>query len=582
MAPDPASLVLTKQRKCTSRVRSGCRTCKIRRVKCDEQRPSCAKCTSSGRACDGYGIWGEPMGALAKPRPQPSSVFYPPQSLPGLSQEEKGHLHRFRHFVASRLAQPFGSYFWTSLVLQISLSEPAVVHASIALTCAYEIFLPSRDRITSHPTPNLSFLLRQYNRAIRALTSKVELSDPASLQTAAVSSILFVCLETLRGDPNATHAHFSSGVKILSQLQHRQERSPSKDDIILVKDDPQIYDDYLVDVFAQLNLQFLMLGNSSQLKETFVTPFYHGQRVHIPPRFRSSEEARRSFGSIILAATYLCKEFERATLTSDIRAPEPSVADTEKQEALQSAMLGWIASYDRSIDSLLPSASHGERFGLMMLRVYADACTIIIGTCLTIKETAYDPYNTEFESIIKRYRELPGEGPGPQSTWEPGVCKLDPCFTIDTGMFPPLYFTAIKCRNHAIRNQALSLLRQYPTMEGPWTGPMLARAAGYVVELEEKHFVKALRSSPVEPDFGPSPQPGINGSKASSTTAAVVLPEFCRIHCVECRLPSRYSGEPNVAKLTLKRFRHELGKSGGWSVTNPEVDLSGVRQMSRS
>ena len=34
--------------------RSGCLTCKIRRVKCDETRPQCSRCLSAGRYCGGY------------------------------------------------------------------------------------------------------------------------------------------------------------------------------------------------------------------------------------------------------------------------------------------------------------------------------------------------------------------------------------------------------------------------------------------------------------------------------------------------------------------------------------------------
>src|SRR3954470_12179261 len=36
------------------KVRTGCVTCKVRRVKCDESKPFCLKCTKSGRRCDGY------------------------------------------------------------------------------------------------------------------------------------------------------------------------------------------------------------------------------------------------------------------------------------------------------------------------------------------------------------------------------------------------------------------------------------------------------------------------------------------------------------------------------------------------
>ncbi len=41
---------LPRKRRCAT----GCLTCRIRKVKCDEGKPTCARCTSTGRTCDGY------------------------------------------------------------------------------------------------------------------------------------------------------------------------------------------------------------------------------------------------------------------------------------------------------------------------------------------------------------------------------------------------------------------------------------------------------------------------------------------------------------------------------------------------
>lgn len=44
-------------RRAHTKVRTGCLTCKIRRKKCDETKPSCRRCTSTVRKCDGYGTY---------------------------------------------------------------------------------------------------------------------------------------------------------------------------------------------------------------------------------------------------------------------------------------------------------------------------------------------------------------------------------------------------------------------------------------------------------------------------------------------------------------------------------------------
>lgn len=38
----------------TSRTRDGNKRCRIRRIKCDEEKPFCRRCVSTGRKCDGY------------------------------------------------------------------------------------------------------------------------------------------------------------------------------------------------------------------------------------------------------------------------------------------------------------------------------------------------------------------------------------------------------------------------------------------------------------------------------------------------------------------------------------------------
>ncbi|KAL4923310.1 Zn(II)2Cys6 transcription factor [Aspergillus undulatus] len=516
------------KRKKTPHVKSGCRTCKIRRVKCDEQRPSCAKCISSGRKCDGYGIWSTPPV-----RPPTQQLAYPPRTLPSFSPVEKQYLDRYRNLLTAKLAQPFGSYFWSSMVLQLSLSETAVLHAAIALTFTHELFMQRRSF-------NEPFLLQQYNRAIKALTSST-----VSLRVAIVSCVLFLCIEILRGDPNAMQIHFDSGTRLLRQLQRG-----NRDCLVLVKHNPEAFDDHLVDVFAKLNLQFLMLGHASQQKEAFVPSFHYKDHLQLLPRFPSVREVQQSINPVLLSVIYLMKEREQQTLYTDRHPPRPSAAQLQKQKVLQCALSDWVASYERSITALCTSISWTERFGLLLLRVYADVSTILLATCFSIKETAYDCHLSLFDSIVNRYQTFHEDEYLPEAN----NCPAHPFFTTDTCLFPPLYFTALKCRNQGIRQKAISLLEEYHHLEGPWTGPMVAAVAKHVVSLEEKDFKEALQSSTDQSDPG----------------TGIVLPEFCRIHCVECKP----DGDSKTSALTLRRFRHELGEAGGWAIIKSTIALT--------
>lgn len=60
-------------------------------------------------------------------------------------------------------------------------------------------------------------------------------------------------------------------------------------------------------------------------------------------------------------------------------------------------------------------------------------------------------------------------------------------FTSDMGWLPPLYFTALKCRNTGIRHHAIELLRPTPSREGFWDAKVAASVAAFVIGLEQMH-----------------------------------------------------------------------------------------------
>ncbi|KAL2181552.1 uncharacterized protein P884DRAFT_288751 [Thermothelomyces heterothallicus CBS 202.75] len=114
--PQPSS-----GRKGSGKVPTGCITCKIRKVKCDEAKPFCMRCTETGRRCDGYldaktmaqrrrrsggpgtGIVGEPQAPLA--------LFHD-----WASSDERRAFHFFQHITAPCLSRSLDGPFWRFLV----------------------------------------------------------------------------------------------------------------------------------------------------------------------------------------------------------------------------------------------------------------------------------------------------------------------------------------------------------------------------------------------------------------------------------------------------------------------------------
>jgi Fungal Zn(2)-Cys(6) binuclear cluster domain len=72
--------------KLRKRTKTGCLTCRKRRIKCGEERPTCNNCIKSKRHCEGYNqrvIWKPPIGDLSGVYPASSSIPYASAFIPG-------------------------------------------------------------------------------------------------------------------------------------------------------------------------------------------------------------------------------------------------------------------------------------------------------------------------------------------------------------------------------------------------------------------------------------------------------------------------------------------------------------------
>ncbi|KAH7127398.1 hypothetical protein EDB81DRAFT_871898 [Dactylonectria macrodidyma] len=95
--------VVRRTRRCHTRSRSGCFTCRKRRVRCDGNQPFCLRCTNAGRLCE----FRTPSLPLRDRRPKA-------QTLPGQQQPWVAESTQFQVVwsgpLATKLTDPFGSF----------------------------------------------------------------------------------------------------------------------------------------------------------------------------------------------------------------------------------------------------------------------------------------------------------------------------------------------------------------------------------------------------------------------------------------------------------------------------------------
>lgn len=165
-------------------------------MKCDETRPSCVRCTSTRRVCDGYD-----HQSPHSPHSDVGSVTIAlgPSFDIDASPQAKRSFSFFVQRTCRQLAGFFGSYFWETLVLQAAHHESAVQHAAVAIGALHELV----EQQSAMTNANRTFALEQYNLAIKSLLVPLCQNGERGVDVCLMACILFACFEVY--PPHSIH-----------------------------------------------------------------------------------------------------------------------------------------------------------------------------------------------------------------------------------------------------------------------------------------------------------------------------------------------------------------------------------------
>ncbi|KAI6781609.1 uncharacterized protein J7T54_005320 [Emericellopsis cladophorae] len=476
---------------------------RIRRVKCDEGRPACHKCVSTGRKCDGYGIWGGGSntpthltdGRLALKR-NPFPLFV---DAPG--EDEHCCFEWFRSRTAKKIPGPFEPVFWETVVLGASFEEPAVLHAVLALGLAHKkesLEGDSQDVATDSPDEEEQFILRHYSESIRQLAPHFVNQSRSSIRVALIACMVFVCLEFIRGRYRTGNEHLKNGMKLLGQLAGQSVAIDLK-----APRDPA--DTWLLETFAKLNLQSNLLGQGTR----FLHQVQQGLDMYpLPVLFKTMGDARKRLDWLQHEIGQLAGEREHCSEAS----PQPLQVMACRQQLLLTQLIAWKHVCDVSRSSLLASMGPIGRIMYTILQLYYHMAFIMASTCLADTENVFDQHTNDFLEIVDQAIALHqciasdclGDSP---FAHRPDVAP----FTSDKGWIPPLYFTAIKCRAHRIRLHAVRLLSTIPSKEGIWDAQLAATIGAEVMRLEEQVLDPTLKN---KDNFAPHSAPSADEARS--------------------------------------------------------------------
>jgi len=201
---------------------------RIRKVKCDENKPFCQKCVNTGRTCDGY--------------ESPFRIFtsQPINSIHAGGIKSDVGLHSIRPTfteIAPQDIDLLNRYFSTKTmfdvkldcdeeakqVLQASLTDPPIRHAVLSLRALREDLETSGDGRTSvaQQTPSYHYGIQQYNMALGGLASNLSSPGFNRLKSALLCCQVFISIEQVRKNYTAMAQHIIRGLRIIHEYRAR-------------------------------------------------------------------------------------------------------------------------------------------------------------------------------------------------------------------------------------------------------------------------------------------------------------------------------------------------------------------------
>ncbi|KAL8709906.1 MAG: hypothetical protein Q9220_005356 [cf. Caloplaca sp. 1 TL-2023] len=493
-------------------VKTGCITCKIRHVKCDEEKPECHKCTSTGRKCDGYASKQEILSTNSSLEQAIQTIRQEHLSFPfmtitdwrGSSDEQRGFEY-FRVQTSEDLAYSLNNSL-EELVLQTSHRYDAIKHGAIALGSLGEtIRINSNSTLSEVQTParrRHEFARAQYYKAISILNQDIAQRDKDMVDFALISCFLFIVFEFLQGNDQSAVTHLRGGLNLL-----RETYFPKGSPQATRNNDQQVpmsaMQKEIARIFHILDTQATMWLGLRTFHTDFHMPIDNEATRHVTPStFASLDEACDDLNCII-GRIY---NFRRMASKHDFA---PSTAEVPASVyAERDQLLDRLDVHRRRLSNYLARRTTTQEpedpHRITVLRINRKVTTMMLATYLEPHEDLYYAQTTsQFWQIVSlatlilrpetpdMHHHLIQAVQSNNAARHHGAFHEAPherqIFAFFNGLIQPLYFTAIKCRDKSTAVRAIELLEMEPWREGAWDSKAMARIARRKMEeLERK------------------------------------------------------------------------------------------------
>lgn len=375
------------------------------------------------------------------------------------------------------LAGAVDTSFWATLIPRLSLVEPTVRHAAVALSALHEHFDFAGNETVKKDRRRLG--LQEYSQAISLMRSYRPPAGNDSMLLPLVVCLLFICIEFLLDDEATSQVHIRQGRKLLSEMANSLDQSSPTFDMVKHA---------LVPIYTRLSLASYTMGSNP---EPVPAEFKLSRSTITLPL--SFEDLRRSIFETADAGFHL--GFAARPIINAIEPDRLRLQTLSTTQAhLLSELAQWRANFAASSpfphqqQQQTPVQDSDQCFLLLLYHVMH----VWISTALSPDETAYDAYITSFRAVTALASSILKARAN--SAADTDAHAHTNSFVFETELIPALYWVAMKCRHATIRREALVLLAHDVLKcrrENLWDALESHVVGARIVALEECHAIRS-------------------------------------------------------------------------------------------
>ncbi|RDW62581.1 hypothetical protein BP5796_10883 [Coleophoma crateriformis] len=502
------------------KTRSGCHTCKARRVKCDEGKPFCQRCIRYGTACEGYAkkepkpakvattrillpkaLFLQQLAKLSSPTPNIRIKSYARFSDPLAAQSFRMYLDE----TARQIHGAFKSSLWDRLIPQISEHVPFVRHAIIAIGSLQK----SRSQQQKSPFSGddyvqYQYALKQYDRSLRSMREAIA-AGYHDLRKALIACLLVYCFEGILGNQASAIAHAESGLMLLYHWKHSKTMAkPWK--LARTAWEEDYLEREITEAFTALDLQVLCFIDSRSQEIHRQTVQAESALLGTMSRFTDFAGAKEFWQHMINRNYHFSKSLQHYDLTAAHEEREGDSWEGEakmtKDELLGSSTINgpvtvkqeqmqyrqqihqWMEATSKIFTEIKAWGNQEEQVGAAILQMQAYTNDIMLAGAFFTSDIEYDVFHPEFTKMVEL-----GEFIYPNLVGRPSANYLSLTslrFHFDFGIVAALFLVASRCRFDTIRQRAIALLLSANYREGIWDALAVANIAVWLRSIERE------------------------------------------------------------------------------------------------